>query len=156
MKQSLVYVLALVLVVAGVGVGSLSGVSGTGGLTSSPSSVANSSQVCISNINGSNPNVLAVRSILQQMSTIPSFIQYSNGRCWTYESAYTLIGPGFSNNTFVFAHFTNVTWYPCGLTYPAFKIDAIIHVVPSFSSNGNVTGVWITSQKNIGTTCPAG
>jgi hypothetical protein len=54
----------------------------------------------------------------------------------------------------VFAHFTNVIGLQCGV--PSFRIDAIIHVVPSYSSNRNVTGVWMTSQKNIGTTCPAG
>jgi len=147
-KQSLVYILTLVIVVSGVGIGSL----GASGSTSASTS-ALPSQVCISNINSSDPNVLAVRSVLQQMSTISSFIQYSNGRCWTYQSVYTAIGSGYSNDTYVFVHFTNVVYYPCGGTTPAFEVDAIIHVVPSYSSDRNITGVWIAPQENLGTSC---
>jgi hypothetical protein len=108
------------------------------------------SQVCISNIDSTvQPQYV---STLHQMITIPSFIQYSNGRCWTWDSTFVLSGPRGSNDTFVFTHFSDEIWYLCGT--PAFKADGIIHVVPSYSSDGRVTGVWITSQNNIGTSCP--
>jgi hypothetical protein len=151
-KQSLIYVLVLVVVVSGVGVGSMSKVSGTtsGGLTSNPASVANSSQVCISNINSTvQPQYV---STLHQMITMPSFIQYSNGRCWTWEGTFISSGPRYPNNvTFVFDHFSNTIWYSCGV--PTFKMDAKVFVVPSYSG-GNVTGLWIDPQSPpYGTTC---
>jgi hypothetical protein len=153
-RQGWVYTLAVALVVSGVGIGGNLGViSGTG----TGNTIPLRSQACISNINSTDPNVLAVRPILQQISAVPEFIQYSNGRCWAFESFYILTTSGSSQEVFTFTHFTNLTWYPCGPSEPgSLEPDAIIHVAPSFSTDRNVTGVSITTQQNLGTTCPAG
>jgi len=118
-----------------------------------PPTGSSSSQVCISNINS--PPQDQYVSVLHQIVTTPSFIQYSNGRCWTWDSTFILSGPAGSSDVFVFTHFSNEIWYPCGT--PAFAPDAIIHVVPSYASDKNVTGVSIELQSPpYGVSCPAG
>ena len=151
-SKSLVYVLILVTVASGVGISNLGGVPGTtpGGSIPNSAPAANSPQVCISNINSTVQPQYA--STLLQMITMPSFIQYSNGRCWTWEGTFISSGPRYPGNvTFVFVHFSNTIWWPCGV--PTFKIDAEVYVVPSYSG-WNVTGLWIDPQSPpYDTTC---
>ncbi len=85
--------------------------------------------------------------------TMPSFIQYSNGRCWTFEGTFLSSGEGDSNSnlTFIFDHFSNTMWYPCGLL--SFKIDTRVYVTASYSA-GQITGISIAPQNPPeGTSC---
>ena len=95
-------------------------------------------------------------SILGEILSLPSFIRYSDGRCWTWEGTFVAGAPGTGNqDTFVFAHFNDTVWYPCGPNEPSsLKIDAEAYVVPFISTGGNVTEVSITPYSYQGTSCP--
>jgi hypothetical protein len=95
-------------------------------------------------------------SILNQIISTPSFIKYSDGRCWTWVNTFIASGPATGNQAaFVFVHFNDTVWYPCGPSEPSsFKIDAEAYVVPSFSPGGNVTGISITPHNYHGVSCP--
>lgn len=113
-------------------------------------SPTNSSQACVSNL--ANPPQTQYISILHQIITMPSFVQFSNGRCWTYEGTFVASGPGYSSLNFVFDHFTDKIYYLCG-ALPAYEIDARVYVVPSLS-NGSVTGISIEPEPVPPTICP--
>jgi hypothetical protein len=121
-------------------------------VSTSTNGISSGSQACISNINSSSATEYALT--LHQITIVPSFIQYSNGRCWAFEGTFTSNGPGYSNLTFMFDHFSNTILYPCGVL--SFKIDARVFVVPSYSG-GNITGISIEPENpNQGTSCGEG
>ncbi|HEV2226749.1 MAG TPA: hypothetical protein VGR56_08100 [Nitrososphaerales archaeon] len=110
------------------------------------------SGVCISNI--ANPTPSQYVAMLHQIILMPSFIHYSNGRCWTWGSTFEISGPGFSRLNFVFDHFSNTIYYLCGYL-PAYELDTRVYVVPSLSRNGSVTGISIQPQSGpFSTSCP--
>jgi hypothetical protein len=90
--------------------------------------------------------------MLHQMIVTPSFIQYSNGRCWTWESTFEATGPGYDELNFVLDHFSDQIYYACGYL-PSHEIDTRVYVVPT-TSGGNVTGISIRPQSVPGTSCP--
>jgi hypothetical protein len=158
---------ALILaIVIGAGLGYLDGVTGYTRTTSTTTSTATyvrtttetstivgsttNAGVCVTNIN--NPPQTQYVSTLHQIMNAPSFIQYSNGRCWIWEGTFEVTGPGYSAQNFVFDHFSNRIIYPCG--YPTYAIETRVYVVPSFSG-GNVTSISIEPQSPpTGFFCP--
>ena len=157
MREALIATGLVIAILIGAGAGYLLGAENQRTVTSTATLISASttsefngtssaSQACISNISSTQ-----YVSMLRQIMTMPSFIQYSNGRCWTFESTFWLSGPGDSNLTIVLDHFSNTIWYPCGLL--SFKADARVYIVPSYSA-GQITGISITPQNPpTGTSC---
>jgi len=145
--QNQVAAIAVVLALAvGAGLGYLGSTTGSvrttelsTTTTTTISASTNKPEVCITNINS--PPQSQYVSMLHQIIVTSSFIQYSNGRCWTWISTFETTGPGYSNLNFVFDHLTDQVIYLCG-DIPAYNIDTRVYVVPSVSG-GNVTSISI-------------
>ncbi|MDV3294034.1 MAG: hypothetical protein LYZ70_07160 [Nitrososphaerales archaeon] len=92
---------------------------------------------------------------LLQMIKIPTFLEYSNGRCWTWDGAFSVTSPTSSSLFFVFNRFSDQIVESCGL-YPVHRIDTEIYVTP-IEANGTVTDVTVEykGQGSGVTSCPA-
>lgn len=169
MKTSVLAAVLIAAILVGAGIGYLEGTTATSPRTNTTTytstavstytyllttgDATNQSQACIANL--ASPHQPQYMGTLLQIIRDPSFIEYSNGRCWTYDSTFVVSGVGPSLEYFVFDHYSAQIDYPC-LNSPGYMIDARVYVVPSFSGD-EVTGISIEPQStDINYECPPG
>ena len=83
------------------------------------SATSNSSvgtQVCITNTK-SPPHPQYLQTLLQ-MIKVPTFVEYSNGRCWIWTPTFSVTSPTASSSFFVFDRFSVRARLSLALLYP--------------------------------------
>lgn len=109
------------------------------------------SQVCVSNIGDLELDIPQDVPTLNKIITSPSFIQYSNDRCWTWDSTQGEVGSPF--DVFVFFHVSSAIWSPCG--FPSFTTDLMVYVWQTYS-HAHFTGFSIEPMyPPYGYACPS-
>jgi hypothetical protein len=141
--------------VIGAGVGYLGGVTnktsiGTFTTTATivvttTSTLQSQAQVCISNINNPPQDVSASYvGLMRQVIKNPIFIDYSQGRCWTWYDTQVANGSESHALTFSLLHYTSTTAYSCSV-WPPYLPDDWIKVTPTVI-NGTITDMTIIIQ----------